>query len=231
MEGEEPHGGTTEAPEAEVSISSPPAAPDTETGSAEAWCQEAVEAEKAVEEQWRREQEREKQQAREAAEPWQGLTLDCRPEKLEDANYAPSAAEGRGEGGVGIAIVHVQDGKIVVTGVQGGSRCAPSADNRCSAASSSACSHCAAVKANRGYIKDFMAVTLGIFPCSLKLSVRTKRALKSQITSCQFKGRQCKIKASPKCKPSSAELRALLCRCLSQDRAPFGAFLLKLRWT
>ena len=171
MEGEEPHGGTAEAPpEADVSIGSPPAAPDTETGSADAWCQEAVEAEKAVEEQWRREEEREKQQAREAAEPWQGLTLDCRPEKLEDANYAPSAAEGRGEGGVGIAIVKLQDGKIFVTGVHGGSRCAPSADNRCSAACSPACSHCAAVKANRGYIKDFIFKTVSADKAGIKVS-------------------------------------------------------------
>jgi hypothetical protein len=192
MEGQENRGGEEEI-DAGVRIGLTPPASNTETGSAEAWCQEAVEAEKAVEEQRKRGEERE-QQAREAAEPWQGLTLDCSPEKLEDANYAPSAAEGRG---LGIAIVQAEDGKIVVTHVQGGSRCAPGADNKCSASCSPACSHCAAVKTIRGYSKDFMAVTLSIFPCSLKLSARTKRALKSQITSCQFKGRQCKIKASP----------------------------------
>jgi hypothetical protein len=54
--------------------------------------------------------------------------------------------EGKGNGGVGIAI-KVQDGKAIVTGVKGGSRCAASLIAHAhSHVCSPACSRCAALK-------------------------------------------------------------------------------------
>ena len=50
------------------------------------------------------------------------------PKGSTESKGSARTREGKGNGGVGIAI-KLQDGKAVVTGVKGGSRCAPSSDS------------------------------------------------------------------------------------------------------